>query len=308
MRIAALQPRAIDPAILLATELYALAITMVYLPVFPLMAAPLLLFLLLAFVAYRYLSAYIHVDWHGNSGGLLAIIALRISGWLTGLIPFLFGLVLLGRREWTLGAIALVVSVVIPLLFEMVYQIRQRKIGAKKDTSSTASFERELLAAGSEHDTQPTDATESQPLTYEDDPRTRRRSNASIFEMIAALAPTTSGETTVASSASRLPLPTEAVDDTVDTRKAAALGSHNLHPDQPHVLPPLSLSTSSSGMTASTSTSTLDPLTQTALHTLYPPSLIAPNPTLWLLDDPHGIGRMEVSDLQRWHRLDGIAG
>jgi hypothetical protein len=281
---------------------------MVYLPVFPLMAAPLLLFLLLAFVAYRYLSTYIHVDRHGNSGGLLAIIALRILGWLTGLIPFLFGLVLLGRREWTLGAIALTVSVAVPLLFEMVYQIRQRKIGAKKDTPSIASFERELLAAGSEHDAQPTDATESQPLTHEDDPRTRRRSNASIFEMIAALAPTTSRETTVASSASRLPLPNEAVDDTVDTRKAAALGSHNLHPDQPHVLPPLSLSTSTSGMTASTSTNTLDPLTQKALHTLYPPSLIAPNPTLWLLDDAHGIGRMEVSDLQRWHRLDGIVG
>lgn len=310
----ALQPRPIDPTVLLAVTLYTLAISLVYLPIFPLIVIPLILFLILTFVAYRYFSTSVHVDWNGDSGGLLAILALRIMGLLVTLIPLLFGLILLSRQEWTLGAIALGVAVAAALSFEAFYRIRKRKlVGNNKKDAATIGFEKDLLETASHHDAQTSDQVETQLLHEEDDPeaRSRRRSNASIFEMIAALAPTTSRETATGDRVSvRLPLMTEAVDDMIDTRKAASLQSHNLdhHTDQPHVLPPLGISNSTSGLTACTSASSLDPLTHKSLRTLYPPSLIAPNPTLWLLDDPNGIGRMEVSDLQRWHRLDAIVG
>lgn len=39
---------------------------------------------------------------------------------------------------------------------------------------------------------------------------------------------------------------------------------------------------------------------------LYPPELLAPDPMIWLTNDPAGVGRSEAADLERYHRLPAV--
>jgi hypothetical protein len=311
-------PRSLDPSIILPIILYGLTVALVYLPVFPLIVVPFILFLVLTLVAIAYNFSYSAIDWYGNCGGQMGIHTLRIAGWLIGLIPALLGLILLSRREWALGAISLAVSLLIPLLIETLFRRKQRNRAGNKEKNVEAAraLELEMRSLWSSRLDEGKQTGESQPLASQpqvEEIRDRRRSNASIFELISGLSP--SGGSVVnhgPAPASALPLVTEAVDDRLDTKRAAQGGLPDRY-DTPHVLPPLAMSHSPSsqlgGSTAFSSTSTImDPLLKRSLKTFYPPALVAPHPLVWLADDKNGIGRMEVADLQRYHGIDGVVG
>ena len=311
-------PRPFDPSTILPVILYGLTLTLVYLPVFPLVAVPFVLFPVLTLVTITYNFSHSAIDWYGDCGGNLGIVTLRIAGWLLGLTPVLLGLILLSRREWALGSVSLAVSLLIPLLFEILFRGKYRT-GAgnqKKNTEAARALELEMRSLWSSRLDESKQTGESQPLASQpqvEEIRDRRRSNASIFELISGLSP--SGGSVVNhghAPALALPLPTEAVDDRIDTKRAAESHSPRRH-DTPHVLPPLAmsnpLSSHAGGSTAFSSTSTImDPLLKRSLRTFYPPGLVAPHPVVWLTDDKNGIGRMEVADLQRYHGIDGVVG
>ena len=279
---------------------------------------PFILFLVLIVVAITYKVSYSAIDWYGGCGGRLGINTLRIAGRLLGLTPTLLGLVLLSRREWALAAVSLALSLLIPLLVETLFGGKQRTRARnnKKNIEAARALELEIRSLWSSKVDERELVGESQPLAPQpqvEEIRDRRRSNASIFELISGLSP--SGGSVAnhgRTPASALPLATEAVDDRIDTKRAAEGDSPDRH-DTPHVLPPLAMSNSPSPQlgdgTACSSTSTImDPLLKRSLRTFYPPGLLAAHPIVWLSDDKNGIGRMEVADLQRYHGIDGVVG
>jgi hypothetical protein len=76
--------------------------------IFPLLAIPILLLLYLSFVAVRHNVEYVNVNRDGGyTGALIGLWTIRRFGWVLGVQPFLFGLVLLSRNEWIIGGIGL---------------------------------------------------------------------------------------------------------------------------------------------------------------------------------------------------------
>lgn len=249
----------------------------------------------------------------------MMLYALWYLGTIVGMTPLLLGLVLLGRREWALGSIALAITVVLVLGWQLVCRKTIARtysvVNPNKDQiTRLEKFETAILGIDSlrtiNSESEPQQQPSANPGVAQsrpEDMRERRRSNASIFELMSALLPTKSRH----EDKLELPLKTEAVDDHIDTRRAIALGRPDGHNNTPHVLPPLPTSLSNNQGNSSSSQDRLQPqesFQDSAQRTMYPTFLIAPNPTIWLSDDDNGIGRMEAADLKRWHGLDAVAG
>lgn len=231
------------------------------------------LLLLLNFLAGRYFSSFVACNIDGETGAMAAIWTLRVCACLVAIAPILLGLVVLGHRQWNVGAISIAIGIAILLIMEGLPRIRRRKIHLETQKHATA-FHQALTEW----------APEAQTITDQEVSRDRRRSNATIFELLASLHPEPN---TSISSDLPLPLPSDAIDDLVSPHVAAWA---NPLAERPPILPPIEGAESS--------------LNANASKTMYPPSLLAPPPIIWLPDDKNGIGRLEASDLIRYHQLD----
>lgn len=222
------------------------------------------------------MSSYVTCNTDGETGAQTAIWALRICTHLVAISPILLGLVILSRRQWVIGAVSIATGIAILLFVEGLPRLRRRKT-ASASREQAVAFYNALMAW-----------TPDAQLTAknQDTARGRRRSNATIFELITALHPRSEPPT---ARDGQLPLPSDAIDDLINPRLAAWA---NPLAERPPELPPLDEVESTNTLNAS--------------RTMYPPSLVAPSPVIWLPDDKNGIGRLEASDLVRHHQLDAM--
>lgn len=109
--------------------------------IFPLMAPPMVLLILLTLVAHRYLVGHVYgrID-RGQTGGLLQLWLIKRFATMLGFQPLLMGLILLAFKEWVLAAVLLGAAVFIILVVELYTTIRQRQpgIGSLSDASQDA--------------------------------------------------------------------------------------------------------------------------------------------------------------------------
>lgn len=274
------------PAIL-ATCVFAIALSFPMLPIFPLIGLPAVVFLILLFAASRYLATFTDCSLLGSSGGKLVIWLLRSLALVLLCQPVLLGLILLSRREWGIGGASIGVAVVGLLLFEgLVWKQGRTATLSRTEHAKFRLFAKRLQS----HAVEPIDNMSiDRPSDFENSGR-RRRSNATIFELMSDLL-LPSNQTR---SQGHLPLKTENIDAYLDPYRA------NLaHPDinqNQHELPPLSLRENEN----------LDMAKYQAENTMYPPGLIMPAPVIWLPDDKTDVGKQEVEDLRRFHRLSAM--
>jgi hypothetical protein len=279
-------PSRVALSTLVATCVFFIALSFPLFPLFPLMALPALLFLGLLFLACRYLATYTDLNFHGHSGGHLAIEMLRILGWALCLQPLLLGLVLLSRREYRIGGASAGVAVAGLIMFEVLVRTKDRaRRLPREDRERLQSFAERLKTQSVEL---VDDGSDEPDLPASEN--IRRRSNQTIFELMSDLLIPSDRRR----SRGPLPLQTEHIDDLLDPYRA------NLaHPDihrNAHELPPLSLRTLDG----------FDMVRYQAEHTMYPSELIMPAPAVWLPDDNVDIGKQEVEDLMRFYRLPAM--
>ena len=245
-----------------------------------------MLFLGLLYVTGRYLATYADCTLYGGSHGRLAISILWKLGWALCLQPLLLGLVIVSRREWAIGGASLGVALAGVTIFELLARTKCRTPRlSKEDRDQLRKFTQSLKG----HTGELIDDFEESNQTEHSGTRSRRRSNATIFELMSDLLIPSERRR----SRGFLPLQTEYIDDMLDPYRA------NLaHPDihrKRHELPPLSLRTGEG----------FD-MTRYHLRTMYPPEMIMPVPVVWLPDDKVNIGKQEVEDLRRYHRLPAM--
>ncbi len=278
--LAATYPPSFDPSLSFAGCLLAIVYGILFFPIFPLICLPILLFLVLMLVATHYAARYVHVNVEADSGALFAIWALRIFGWVLCTGPLFLGLVLMSRREWVLGGIAMGVSTLSLMVFEALVhsRIRDQPRLDRKDRQALKQFKRALR---DEKNTVPSGLEERENLTPRTDQeaiRQRRQSNLSILELITGMAPRTA-------QMGPLPLGSDSIDDMFSTEQAA-----RAHPSVPPRLPPLPF----------------DGVADQCRYLMYPPELLAPPPVIWLPDDEAGVGRAEAADLVKYHQLKTV--
>ncbi|KAJ9103109.1 hypothetical protein QFC21_002531 [Naganishia friedmannii] len=273
---------------MLATCVFAAALVFPMLPIFPLIGLPAVVFLVLLFVASRYLATFADCSLFGSSGGRLAILLIRSLAVVLLCQPVLLGLILLSRREWAIGGASLGVALAGLMLFEglLVWRKGRSTALSRTEHAKFRLFAKRLQS----HAVEPIDNMSiDRPSELENSGR-RRRSNATIFELMSDLL-LPSNQTR---SQGHLPLKTENIDTYLDPYRA------NLaHPDinqNQHELPPLSLRENEN----------LDMAKYQAENTMYPPGLIMPAPVIWLPDDKMDVGKQEVEDLRRFHRLSAM--
>jgi hypothetical protein len=245
-----------------------------------------MLFLGLLFVGGRYLATYADCTLHGGFNGHVAISMLWNLGWVLCLQPLLLGLVILSRREWAIGSASLGVSLVGLIVFELLARTKYRSPRLpKEDQDRLRSFTDGLEGHTGELIDDFEETTQSAPSGT----RPRRRSNATIYELMSDLL--------IPSERRRnrgfLPLQTEHIDDLVDPYRAN-LAHPDIHKNR-HELPPLSLRTGDGS-----------DMTRYQLRTMYPTEMIMPVPVVWLPDDKISVGKQEVEDLRRFHRLPAM--
>lgn len=271
----------------LATCIFGIALAFPMLPIFPLIGLPAILFLILLFAATRYLAVFTDCCLFGSSGGKLAIWLIRCLALVLLFQPVLLGLILLSRREWAIGGASLGVALAGLMLFEGLVWRKGRPVTlSRTEHAKFRLFAKRLQS----HAVEPIDNMSiDRPSELENHGR-RRRSNATIFELMSDLL-LPSNQTR---SQGHLPLKTENIDTYLDPYRA------NLaHPDinqNQHELPPLSLRENEN----------LDMAKYQAENTMYPPGLIIPAPVIWLPDDKTDVGKQEVEDLRRFHRLSAM--
>ena len=295
----AIYPRQYNASYGMACCVLAVVFACTFAMLFPLIGPPVVILVLLTMVAQRFLVGYVfgRLD-VGQTGGLLHIWVIRRFGTLLGLQPLLFGLVLLSRRQWALGGVLIGVAVFVAMGVEIyTYRKMQHTRTRQLDHPSQdalARYKATALQAANARSRSPKREEGEASLTPTTAQRRPRQSIASVLDMISltlAVMPST--------TRARGPIPlgalvrsmyrgvylrtitdTEGIDDLVSTERAART--------RPNPLPRVEFH---------------DRAEETA-GMLYPPELLAPTPSVWLPDDPNGVGRSEAYDLQRYHGLE----
>ena len=240
--------------------------------IFPLLALPLLLLVFLSFVAGRYMVDHVFVDTRGGyTSASLGLWMIARFGLLLSLQPFLYGLILLGRKEWAIGGVSLGVALITLLLVAgftfLRYPTRRRK-DLPASTRQTLDGMRGAMSSP------PAEGTERRP---------HRLSDSSMLQRLAILLP---GYTRLPPGCP-LPLATEGIDDTLYTERASYtrldLAKDDQHPRQYFHDP-------SEGIKG----------------LVYPPEMLAAKPVIWLERDDSGIAEAEAADLEKHHDLPAI--
>jgi hypothetical protein len=270
-----------------SASILALFYGLMFIVIFPLLALPILILLLLSFMAIRYLATNVWCEVAGGpTSAASAMGIIRTLAWGLCLQPVLFGLVLLSRREWAIGGTSLGLGAVIVMLCEGFMASKRPR---RKTTPRSADMLRDLRSAMQHRP--PTSSGSTVPSSNLDSnatppaPRSRRVSNVStILEMINSLLPSVSRL-----PVRPLPLASERIDDLSSTERAArALPNVST----PHHLPSFAFADSP----------------EETVGMLYPPELLAPVPVIWLPDDKSGVGRLEAADLAKYHNLSASIG
>ncbi|KAJ9110089.1 hypothetical protein QFC19_001760 [Naganishia cerealis] len=251
---------------ILATCVFATALSFPMLPIFPLIGLPAVLFLILLFIASQHLTTFTDCNLYGSSGGKLAIYLVRTLVMVLLCQPVLLGLILLSRRELGIGGASLGVALFGLILFESLTWGKGGPVAlSRTEHAKFRLFAKRLQS----HAVEPIDnmSIDRPNLLL---PSDQRRSQG------------------------QLPLKTDNIDSYLDPYRA------NLaHPDinqNQHELPPLSLRDNEN----------LDMAKYQAENTMYPPELIMPAPVIWLPDDKADVGQQEVEDLRRFHKLSAM--
>ena len=224
-------------------------------------------------VANRYIVEHIVVERAGFGGAELGLWTIRRFGWVLGAQPSLFGLILLSRNEWSLGAVSLTVAVITITMSELVTV----GLDGRKDRNTTSRQSRSII-----------DTIANDMLEIRDDSanstRRPRTSDASMLHRLTTLLP---GYSRLPSDC-RLPLQTENIDDLVHTERASytrpAPANQNDDRQRRFYHEP----------------------TESLRGLIYPPEILAPIPVVWLSNDGAGVALREATDLQRNHGIATI--
>jgi hypothetical protein len=256
---------------------------------FPLLAIPIFLLLFLSMVANRHMVDYAFVERSGGySGATIALWTIRRFGWVLCVQPFLFGLILLGRREWGLGGASIGVSVIIVVLSEF---LTARRYPSPRRSHLSDSARKALDKAKKDlmvKVTDPAVGDGAAATNGSEAPRSVHRiSDSSMLARLTALLP---GYTSRLPMDCPLPLPTDDIDDMFQTEKAShtkpEFASHRNEEDTDDA-PPVFFYDQ----------------TEATKGLIYPPELLATSPVVWLPSD-EGKGVMEKEAL----RLSGQYG
>ncbi|KAG8981245.1 hypothetical protein FRC05_004147 [Tulasnella sp. 425] len=279
-RFRAIYPRSYNPSFGLGCCILAVVFACAFFIIFPLIGPPIVLLLILTLVAHRYLAGYVFAHAGvGQTGGLMHIWLLRRFATLVALQPLLFGLVLLSRRQWTLGGILLGTALVIVVSVETYAHHKTRLAPRRKLAATTRDALSRFQETARRRGARPKTVKEEEVLSNGSAPGVRRprTSMASILDMISltlAIMPSSTRRR------GPVPLDTEGMNDLVSTERAART--------RPGAVPRVAFK---------------DRAEETG-GMLYPPELLAPTPIIWLPNDPNGVGRSEAFDLTRYHGLE----
>ena len=248
--------------------------------IFPLLAIPIMLLIILSFIATRYMIDHVFVERSGEyTNAILTLWTLGRFGLLLATQPFLYGLLLLSRREWALGGASLGVAAIALILATLLTVVRFAPPRRRDLPPKTRRLLDDMAAEMRQEP--PTTARSSQPRRSNS--THRRLSDSSMLLRLAALLP----------GYSRLPpdcpvpLPSEDIDDLFFTERAAyARPSRQIDEEKSNQL----FYDPSEGMRG----------------LIYPPEMLAPRPVIWLPYDSAGVAESEASDLQRHHQLPAI--
>ncbi len=226
--------------------------------VFPLIAVPALLLAYLALVAHQCLTtSVLCVTRGGMSNGAMALWVVRRLGWAAALQPFVFGLVLLSRREWALGGAALGVAVLAVAASELLtVSLHRRK--------PIACFSNVSL----------TDDSSSENETF----HKRIESDHSALARFHILLP---GLGRLGSD-NPLPFSTDAIDDSVSVERAMQANPKAAVTD---------------AFAASDTGVVITPPADAARGLIYPPELLLPTPTVWLPRGEASVAQQEADAL-----------
>lgn len=241
--------------------------------IFPLLAIPILLLVFLGMVANRYLVDRVVIERVGYGGAELGLWTIRRFGWLLGVQPVLYGLILLSRREWSLSGVSMAVAAVTVMLSEfLTIGLHERR--NQKRLSGMTNVVVETIASDMAKPHDPAMATAIRPRTSE----------SSMVNRLTTLLPGYSR----LSPDCRLPLQTEIIDNLLHTERASYARPRSVHAKEDR-----------------NRRFYHDP-TETLRGLIYPPEVLAPAPVIWLPNDGAGVALREAADLQRYHGLAAI--
>lgn len=275
-------PPSFNPSYALLPFLVAVfyAFSLVFL--FPLLALPVLLLIFLGLVANRYMVDYVLVERIGYTGATIGLWTIRRFGWVLGVQPALYGLILLSRREWALGGASLGVALITVILSELVTIRRYRRDTARRLSASDLQAIDGIADDMAQHRDSYTASVSN--------PGRPRTSDASMLSRLAALLP---GYSRLPSDCP-LPLQTENVDDLFYTERAAYARPSFPRKEQEKVQ-----------AEAEAKRFFHDP-TELIRGLVYPDEILAPIPVIWLPNDDAGVAVSEAADLESYHGLSAI--
>lgn len=237
---------------------------------FPLLAIPLLVFVFLAFVAGRHMVEKVFVDAHsGPANAKLGLWLVARFGLLLSIQPFLYGLILLSRREWAISGASIAVGFITILLVSGFTWLRfpQPRFSDLPGPTRLAITKMRR--------------TMCQPPPQA--PNKHRLSDSSMLARIATLLP---GYARLPALCP-LPLVPEGWDDMVHTEEVSYIrpdlvAAYRLEQRIFH-----------------------DP-SESLRGLIYPPEMLAPRPVVWLERDEFGVAEAEAADLEKHHDLPSI--
>ncbi|CAK9784277.1 hypothetical protein CC85DRAFT_327652 [Cutaneotrichosporon oleaginosum] len=249
-----------NPATALAPLLAGMFYLFALCGVFPLISVPVLLLAYLSLVAHQWLTTRVFCVTRGGMADARAgLWALRRLGWAAGLQPFVFGLVLLSRREWALGGAGLGITAAAVAMSELLTVSLHRRrptvcFSGLSLTDDSDSFERTQAAF-----------------------HKRVESDHSALARFHILLP---GLGRLAAD-NPLPFSTDAIDDYLSTERAMQAAPN----------------ATTDAFGASQTSVVVTPPADSARGLIYPPELLQPAPTVWLPRGQSTVAEQEVDAL-----------
>ncbi|WAQ87107.1 hypothetical protein PtA15_8A8 [Puccinia triticina] len=274
-RVLSLWPQQMNSALSRGASLMGVSILLLFSSIAPLTIIPSVVFFgYLSLVQQRNVRYVYKRD--SQSGGKTELQMIFMLSILLGFHSMFLAVILASRQRWVLAALAGIITFsILTITCLMAYQ--ESSYGGKKDLTAESKRALEVFEAGPGAIDYESKAPQGEPRAAKS-PGSKKESLFSIFHLV---------NSKIRSSEVKLhrpvPLPSESVDDLVDTRLAL-----RTYPDAPPHLPFLTWGSSqvySSDM-------------------LYPPVLLQTSPAVWL--PKNGIAAEEAHELKKYWDLDAF--
>ncbi|EGG10465.1 uncharacterized protein MELLADRAFT_103056 [Melampsora larici-populina 98AG31] len=251
-------------------------VVMSFFPIAPLTTVPaLFFFLVMILVQHRNIRLLYRRS--SQNGGRTELTMVSILALTLGLQSAFVGFILFSRKQWHLASCSFFIACSIFLIScPMMLHDWNRQSRKKLDPESRLALE--VFQKGPQHAIHSTSATSAlgQRGTGNNNPDSRPHSTQSVIDIVNTTLNSTHG-----TNHRVVPLPSESVDDLVETRLAL-----RTYPDAPPHLPDLPW----------------DEAGTFSHETLYPPVLMQRSPAIWLPKD--GVAEEEAQDLTKyWSNL-----